>query len=114
MNYRINMIAIGVVLFLSMLSLPAVGQQGHSESDIFPINTTGQNRGWQDSSEFVLYFACDFNGDNQVNIMDLAILSQEWLLAGPGLQADIWPLRGDRRVNIRDFAMLLSFWLMPR
>jgi hypothetical protein len=47
---------------------------------------------------------CDFNGDDLVNLQDLAILSSYWLENEP--LVDIVPVGGDGNVNFRDFAKL--------
>ena len=61
----------------------------------------------------VVYLDGDLNKDRTVNLLDLAIYCDQYLLA-PGVpSADIWPIGvGDGIVDLFDFAYLASFWLM--
>jgi len=59
----------------------------------------------------VLNFAPgDFDANGYVDVVDLAVLAEEWLLTGDGLQADISPVGGDDVVNLADFAELAAHW----
>ena len=54
--------------------------------------------------------AADINGDCMVDIYDLSMLVQSWLLAGTSLgRADI---NDDNSINLLDFSALAGQWLM--
>jgi hypothetical protein len=48
------------------------------------------------------------NVDGTVNIVDIDLMSSEWLSGGS--TADIEPVSGDGVVNLRDFAVLAASW----
>lgn len=57
-------------------------------------------------------FASDFNHDNKVDLFDLNILTDQWLLPPGSPSADIAPFpTGDNFVNFLDFALLAQNWL---
>lgn len=53
----------------------------------------------------------DFDGDRAVNILDLSILANQWLLPPSEPSADIAPApAGDNMVNMQDFLILAENW----
>lgn len=53
----------------------------------------------------------DINGDGQVNLVDLAILANQWLQAPGQPSADIAPPERDDVVNLLDLFVLCDNWL---
>jgi hypothetical protein len=54
----------------------------------------------------------DITGDNKVNLDDLEVLTDQWLLPPGSPSADIAPLpAGDNFVDFLDFALLAQNWL---
>ncbi len=53
----------------------------------------------------------DFNSDCIVDILDIAVLADQWLHTGPGLQAD---LDSSRMVDFEDYASVAAQWLDER
>jgi len=53
---------------------------------------------------------CDFDDDKEVNMLDIAVLVDNWLLQGPGNIADV---SGDELVNFADFAVCAARWHTP-
>jgi hypothetical protein len=53
----------------------------------------------------------DINGDCYVNLADLVILSQHWLVSGSSLE-DQGDINGDTHINLTDFSILSQYWLV--
>lgn len=55
----------------------------------------------------------DFEPDGDVDLFDLLVFGEQWLLTGDTLTADIAPSpEGDGRVDWLDFARLAEYWLI--
>jgi PhoPQ-activated pathogenicity-related protein len=57
-----------------------------------------------------LPFACDFDRDSDIDLMDLGVFAGQWLETGK-LSADVTPKGGDGTVNSLDFADFVNSWL---
>ena len=81
-----------------------------SGGDYVLVGTAGQpDAGVSSGGDYVLnsgYWASSCGC--VVNMTDLANFIQQWLFAGSGLEADLWP---DDQVNLEDFAELSYWWM---
>ncbi|MGC9308636.1 MAG: dockerin type I domain-containing protein, partial [Thermoplasmatota archaeon] len=59
------------------------------------------------ASTYVEPVAADFNGDGQVNILDMAIIGQHWGETGEDL---LWDLNGDGTIGLGDLILLAQQW----
>ena len=58
------------------------------------------------------YAPADFNLSEDVDIVDLSVIAQQWLSIGDDLSADISPLFiGDGKVDLEDFAEFGKYWM---
>ena len=59
------------------------------------------------------YAPADFNLSEDVDIVDLSVIAQQWLSIGDDLSADISPLFiGDGKVDLEDFAEFGKYWMI--
>ena len=54
---------------------------------------------------------CDFVPDGTIDMLDLGVLSQQWLDNSHGLTADIAPYGGDGLVDFTDFSEVTKNWM---
>ncbi|HIJ67714.1 MAG TPA: S8 family serine peptidase [Planctomycetes bacterium] len=72
-------------------------------------NTTAKSRGYALAFELVEPLVYDFEPiDYIVDTGDLLVISDQWLLQGEALEAD---LTGDEKVDFEDFAEFTLYWL---
>jgi len=76
--------------------------------EIILENTSDKSRGYALAFEKLPPLTADFQPDYIVDRLDLAVLAGQWLLTGPGLEAN---LAGTDTVNLLDFAVLADNWL---
>lgn len=54
----------------------------------------------------------DIDRDGIVGLLDMGILTDQWLSVGTGLESDIFPYeQPDEKVNLADFAAVVQKWL---
>jgi len=54
----------------------------------------------------------DFDHSGTVDTLDLFYITDNWLVSGSGMAADISPLGGDGRIDFMDFAVFAKYWQM--
>jgi hypothetical protein len=65
-----------------------------------------------DSVTFVRHLPGDLDQDGKVDLRDLSILANQWLLISSGQVADIVPPGGDGQVDLLDLTALIENWLI--
>ncbi|MEN6306493.1 MAG: discoidin domain-containing protein [Anaerohalosphaeraceae bacterium] len=94
---------------------------GYVDNDICPgvsyfyivtaIDADGNESGYCNEQAAVFRVKADLNGDENVDLGDFNILSQQWLSEGSILpSADIAPEGGDNGVNFGDLWILVQYW----